>query len=149
MFARNVSFHLKSNMLSDYTRAFDKDILPLLRKQHGFKDEITFSSPGGNDVTAISLWDNKASSEAYNSTAYPEVLKRWRGLSKELPGSKPLMLSTRPSTRSPFLQSPRTVHSFLNTREGGQIRLLGLEALEQRRPVWCQARISHLQKAPH
>jgi hypothetical protein len=76
MFARNVSFHLKSaNMLSDYNRTFDKEILPLLRKQHGFKDEITFTSPGGNDVTAISLWDNKASSEAYNSNAYPEVLK--------------------------------------------------------------------------
>jgi hypothetical protein len=24
MFARNVSFHLKSNMLHDYTRTFDK-----------------------------------------------------------------------------------------------------------------------------
>jgi hypothetical protein len=75
MFARNVSFHLKSNMLSDYTRTFDKDILPLLRRQNGFKDEITFSGPGGIDVTAISLWDNKASAEAYNTTTYPEVLK--------------------------------------------------------------------------
>ena len=75
MFARNVSFHLKSNMLADYTRTFDKDILPLLRKQNGFKDEITFSGPGGIDVTAISLWDNKANAEAYNTNAYPEVLK--------------------------------------------------------------------------
>ena len=75
MFARNVSFHLKSNMLADYTRTFDKDILPLLRKQHGFKDEITFSGPGGIDVTAISLWDNKASSDTYNTNTYPEVLK--------------------------------------------------------------------------
>jgi hypothetical protein len=75
MFARNVSFHLKSNMLSDYTRTFDKEILPLLRKQNGFKDEISFAGPGGVDVTAISLWDNKASSETYNTTAYPEVLK--------------------------------------------------------------------------
>ena len=75
MFARNVSFHLKSNMLSDYTRTFDKDILPLLRKQNGFKDEITFSGPGGIDVTAISLWENKASSDAYNTNTYPEVLK--------------------------------------------------------------------------
>jgi hypothetical protein len=75
MFARNVSFHLKSNMLSDYTRTFDKDMLPLLRKQHGFKDEITFSGPGGIDVTAISLWDNKASSEAYKTNTYPEVLR--------------------------------------------------------------------------
>jgi hypothetical protein len=75
MFARNVSIHLKPNMLSDYSRAFDKDVLPLLRKQKGFKDEITFSSPGGTDVTAISLWDNKANAEAYNTNAYPEVLK--------------------------------------------------------------------------
>jgi hypothetical protein len=75
MFARNISIHLKSNMLSDYTRTFEKDVLPVLRKQNGFKDEITFSSPGATEVTAISLWDNKASADAYNTTAYPEVLK--------------------------------------------------------------------------
>ena len=75
MFARNVSFHLKSNMLSDYTRTFDKDILPLLRKQNGFKDEITFSGPGGSDVTAISLWDNKASAETYNTNTVPRSVE--------------------------------------------------------------------------
>ena len=75
MFARNVSIHLKSNMLSDYTQTFEKDILPLLRKQNGFRDEITFAGPGGVDVTAISLWENKADAEAYNTSAYPEVLK--------------------------------------------------------------------------
>ncbi len=75
MFARNVSIHLKSNVLSDYTRTFDTDILPLLRKQKGFKDEITFAGPGGIDVTAISLWENKADAEVYNTNAYPQVLK--------------------------------------------------------------------------
>jgi hypothetical protein len=75
MFARNVSFHLKSTMLPDYTRTFENDILPLLRKQNGFKGEITFCGPGGIDVTAISLWDNKVNSDAYNANTYPEVLK--------------------------------------------------------------------------
>jgi len=75
MFARNVSIHLKSNMLSDYTRTFEKDVLPLLRRQHGFKDEITFAGGGGVDVTAISLWENKADADTYNTTAYPQVLK--------------------------------------------------------------------------
>jgi hypothetical protein len=75
MFARNISIHLKSNMLSDYARAFDKDILPLLRKQNGFKDEITFAGPGGVDVTAISLWENKSDADAYNANTYPNVLK--------------------------------------------------------------------------
>jgi hypothetical protein len=75
MFARNVSIHLKSNMLSDYTRAFEQDILPLLRKQKGFKDEITFAGPSGVDVTAISLWENKTDAETYNANTYPTVLK--------------------------------------------------------------------------
>jgi hypothetical protein len=75
MFSRHVSIHLKSNMLSDYTQTFEKDVLPLLRKQNGFKDEITFAGPGGVDVTAISLWENKTDAEAYNTNAYPQVLK--------------------------------------------------------------------------
>ena len=75
MYARNVSIHLKPNMLSDYTRTFENDVLPLLRKQNGFKDEIAFSGSDGTDVTAISLWDNKANAETYNASAYPEVLR--------------------------------------------------------------------------
>ena len=75
MFARNISVHLKYNMLSEYGQVFESQILPLLRKQKGFRDEITFAKPGGMDVTAISLWDNKADAEAYNANTYPEVLK--------------------------------------------------------------------------
>ena len=74
MFARNVSIHLKSNMLSDYTRTFEKEVLPMLRKQNGFKDEITLSNPGSLDAIAISLWENKANAEAYNTSTYPQVL---------------------------------------------------------------------------
>ena len=75
MFARNVSIQLKPNTLSDYTRTFEKEVLPLLRKQKGFKDEITFAGAGGVDVTAISLWDNKIDAEAYNTNTYSQVLK--------------------------------------------------------------------------
>jgi hypothetical protein len=75
MFARTVSIHLKSNMLSDYNRTFDKDILPLLRKQKGFRDEITLSNPSSLDAIAISLWETRADAEAYNTNTYPEVLK--------------------------------------------------------------------------
>jgi hypothetical protein len=75
MYARNISFHLKSNMLSDYTQSFEKDVLPLLRKQNGFKDEITFAGQGGIDLTAISLWENKNDADTYNTNTYPQVLK--------------------------------------------------------------------------
>ena len=75
MFARNVSFRLKSNMLHDYTRTFENEILPLLRQQKGFKDDINLSNPSNPDVISISLWDSKQNAETYNTNTYPEVLK--------------------------------------------------------------------------
>lgn len=75
MYARNVSFRLKSNLQSDYTRTFESQILPLLRKQKGFKDEITLSNPGSQDAVAISLWENKKNADDYNTNIYPEVMK--------------------------------------------------------------------------
>jgi len=75
MFARNVSFRLKSNTHSDYTRTLENEILPLLRKQAGFQEEITLSNPGSQDAVAISLWDSKAHADAYNTNLYPEVLR--------------------------------------------------------------------------
>jgi hypothetical protein len=75
MFARNVTFRLKSNEHSDYTQTLESDVLPLLRKQKGFKDEITLSNPGSADAISISLWDSKANADAYNTNTYPEVLR--------------------------------------------------------------------------
>jgi hypothetical protein len=75
MFARTVTFHLKANNLSDYTKTFEKEVLPLLRKQIGFKDEITFCGQGGVDVTAVSIWENKKDADNYNTNCYPQVLK--------------------------------------------------------------------------
>src|ERR1035441_3921125 len=75
MFARNVYLRLKPNTLSEFTRIFEKEVIPMLRKQSGFRDEITFAVPGGLDVVAISLWDTKEYAEAYNTAGYPEVLK--------------------------------------------------------------------------
>ena len=75
MFARSVSFRLKPNMLHDYTRTFENEILPLLCRQNGFKDDINLSNPGSLDVISISLWESKANAEAYNTNSYPEVLR--------------------------------------------------------------------------
>lgn len=74
MFARNVSIRLKPNTLKDFNQTFEKEVIPTLRKQPGFRDEIALL---GDDtyVTAISLWDSKEQAEAYNTNAYPAVLK--------------------------------------------------------------------------
>src|ERR1700712_1713543 len=75
MFARNVSLRLKPGKLNEFTRTFDKEVLSILRKQPGFREEITFASPGEMELTAISLWDTKEHADAYNASAYPKVLQ--------------------------------------------------------------------------
>jgi quinol monooxygenase YgiN len=75
MYGRNVSFNLKANKRDELTQTFDRDILPLLQKQTGFTDEITFVSPDGKQVMAISLWDHKENAERYSRETYPQVLK--------------------------------------------------------------------------
>jgi hypothetical protein len=66
---------LKPNTVAEFSQTIEKRILPILRKQRGFRDEITFIVPGGTDAVGISLWDSREHADAYNSGSYPEVLK--------------------------------------------------------------------------
>ena len=62
-------------MAAEFTRTLENEILPLLRKEEGFKGEITLSNPGSLERISISLWENKSNAEAYNANVYPQVLK--------------------------------------------------------------------------
>jgi hypothetical protein len=75
MFARSVSIRLKTNSLAEFIRLIEKEALPLVRKQKGFQDELTFVVPGGDEAVAISLWDEKTNADTYGRNAYREVLK--------------------------------------------------------------------------
>jgi steroid delta-isomerase-like uncharacterized protein len=75
MYARNVSLRIKPGKLTEFNRALEKDVLPILRRQGGFREQITFAMPGDVEITAISLWDSKEQAEAYNASEYPKVLK--------------------------------------------------------------------------
>lgn len=75
MFAREVTMHLKADSQTKFTEKLEKVIIPLLRLQQGFKDEIALVVSGGRKAVAISLWDRKEDAETYNREKYPEVLK--------------------------------------------------------------------------
>jgi hypothetical protein len=75
MFARRVYMHLKPNSVAEFAARIEKDVIPTLRKQKGFQDEITFVAPSGTEAFAISLWDRAESAEAYNRASYPAVAK--------------------------------------------------------------------------
>jgi hypothetical protein len=85
MIARSVSFHLKPGRAAEFTKVLDKDVIPMLRKQKGFQDEIAFVAAGGSDAVGISVWDLRENAESYARSGYPDVLKALRDVVEGTP----------------------------------------------------------------
>ncbi|HET9795533.1 MAG TPA: hypothetical protein VFS34_13855 [Thermoanaerobaculia bacterium] len=73
-FARNVHFQIKSGKETEFTKLFEKEVVPMLRKQNGFEEEVTLVNPKGAQF--ISLWDNRKNAENYENMTYPQVLEK-------------------------------------------------------------------------
>lgn len=84
MFARTVYLHLKSNCVAQFTQTIDEKIIPMLRKQEGFQDELAFVIPNGTEAVSITLWDRREDAERYSRSGYAETL---RALAKVIEGS--------------------------------------------------------------
>jgi len=84
MFARKLTMQLKPNTATEFTKTLESHIIPTLRQQKGFRDEIVFMAPGAKEALAISLWDAKENAEAYSRNSYPEIMKT---LSKVVEGT--------------------------------------------------------------
>jgi heme-degrading monooxygenase HmoA len=75
MFGRQVTMKLKADSATELTRLNDSEIIPLLRRQKGFRDETTFISAERKEAVVNTFWDTREEAEAYNTTSYSEVLK--------------------------------------------------------------------------
>ncbi len=89
MFSRNVSYKLKAKSAVEFTRIVEGEVIPLLRRQRGFDDAISFIAADRNEAVTISLWDKKEDAEAHIAKCYPEIL---RALSSVVEGT-PLVQS--------------------------------------------------------
>jgi len=75
MFARHVVVRLKPKSAQEFTRLVETQVIPMLRKQKGFLDEITFISPDLTQAVGNSFWATQADAEAYSRKSYSEVIK--------------------------------------------------------------------------
>ena len=73
-YARNVHFQIKPGKEQEFNTLIENEVLPMLRKQSGFENELTFVNPNG--AVAISLWQDRKSAEAYNTSTYSQVLAK-------------------------------------------------------------------------
>lgn len=84
MIARNVTMRLKPNSQAEFTQTIEKEVLPLLRKQKGFENEVLLIAADAREAVGISFWDKQESADVYSRDRYPEVLKT---LAKVLEGT--------------------------------------------------------------
>lgn len=75
MFARRFSVHLKPNNVAEFTEKEEREVIPVIRKQKGFRDLIAFVSPSGTEAFVITLWDGVENADAYGREAYPRLVK--------------------------------------------------------------------------
>ena len=74
-FARRVHFSVRSNKVDEFNRLMKSEVLPLLKTQKGFCQEVTLLGKN-NTGMSVSVWDDRACAETYNTKTYPEVLKK-------------------------------------------------------------------------
>jgi quinol monooxygenase YgiN len=73
-FARNVQFQIKNGKEQEFASLFEKEVVPMLRRQNGFQQEVTLVNPRG--AVGISLWDDRKSAETYLTDTYPQILAK-------------------------------------------------------------------------
>jgi heme-degrading monooxygenase HmoA len=85
MFAHKLSMYLKNDGALAFKHRIEADIIPLLRKQKGFLEEITFLYLNGREVHAFSLWESAEHAEAFNRGTYPEVARMLASVIEGMP----------------------------------------------------------------
>jgi hypothetical protein len=85
MYTRNVRIKLRANSGPEFRRLLEQKIIPLLRTQKGFQDEIMLVASERNEAIAISFWDNQENADAYNHVAYLDVLRALSNVIESLP----------------------------------------------------------------
>jgi hypothetical protein len=80
MFARKVSVRLRADAAGAFIQKMEDEIIPLLRKQKGFLDELTLISQGGKEIYTYSFWETSDDAERYDRTAFRDVTDLLTGL---------------------------------------------------------------------
>ena len=72
-FARNVHFQIKNGKEQEFRTLLEKKVIPMLRKEKGFLEELTLVNKDG--ALGISIWEDRKNAEAYQSSTYPKVVE--------------------------------------------------------------------------
>jgi hypothetical protein len=75
-YARNLHLTLKAGKEQEFRGLMDREIVPVLKKQGGFQEELALVSTGR--AMDITTWDTKEHAQRYESSVFPKVLEHLR-----------------------------------------------------------------------
>jgi hypothetical protein len=105
MFTRVLEITSKPGKAAELTRTIESKVVPFLRTQPGFMDEVTmFSDMNPNLILAISFWKSKDDAERYHQEQYQIVTE---ALSQ--------VLESAPSIHT-FFVANSTIHNIAATK---------------------------------
>jgi quinol monooxygenase YgiN len=73
-YIRNVTFQIKPGKTQEFNKVLSSEVLPIMKQQAGFKHELAMVN--GSYAVGLSVWQDQPSAEKYQTSAYPEVLKK-------------------------------------------------------------------------
>lgn len=85
MFVRQVSAHFKPGKFDLLNRRLEDEVIPLLKKQKGFRDELSFFDKDKDEAFAMSFWDTRQDAEKYHRDIYPKISKKMEEALVETP----------------------------------------------------------------
>jgi len=81
MFTRAVELTSKSGKSRDLSNAINEQVVPILKKQSGFVDEIVLVSDAERDrVLALSFWKTREDADRYHQEQYNTVREKLQHL---------------------------------------------------------------------
>ncbi len=74
MFTRVVELRTRTGKSKEFSLTLNEKVLPILRKQPGFVDEITLVSNSEPErILALSFWQNQEQAERYHHETFPRI----------------------------------------------------------------------------
>jgi len=85
MYVRQVKAHYKPEKFGLFTQRFEKDVIPLLQKQSGFRDELSFFDKDKDEAISMSFWDTQRQADTYARDLYPSIHKKMEDMLEDTP----------------------------------------------------------------
>ena len=85
MYVRQVMAHYKPEKFELFGKRLEKEVLPLLNKQKGFRDELSFFDKDKKEAISMSFWDTKQYADQYARDVYPSIHKKMEDTLEDMP----------------------------------------------------------------